>query len=107
MTASQRARLIGINASLRMRGVLLSLSTSDEVFTALVDDIAPESSEYSLSSETRAGSIVSILKSDLGAVTVGIGDLFTNAESGARYRVISIGPRVSDILAGFVCESVA
>lgn len=105
MTIFQKARLKGINALLKMRGVLLSHSPSGKSFTAMLDDSAPETSQYSLSDETRNATVVSILKSELGETDVKIGSSFTDAASGVTYRVTQVGPRLSDILASFVCES--
>ena len=103
MTISQQARLTGIHASIKYRGVSVSLGS--KTFNALVTDAPPDASQFTLSNETRSATFVFILREDLGATEVEVGHVF-HCVNGCNYRVVEIEPRPSDILAAFKCESV-
>jgi hypothetical protein len=102
VTPSQKRRLIGINASLRTRGVTVSLRGVE--YRALAGDAPPDATQWDLSNETRAATFVSILRSEIED-TIVVGDSFACAENGCHYRVVGVEPRPSDILVSFKCES--
>jgi hypothetical protein len=106
VTPAQKARLTGFNVSLRLRGVWLKLLPDGPSYNALVQDAEPDSGEFSLSHETRAASLVHILRSHLGAQEIVPGDTLKNEETGAHYRVTEQKVRPSDIALVLPCESV-
>lgn len=104
MTPSQKARLIGINASLRVRGVSVLLGVLS--LKALVNDTIPDGGQFVLNRDEGAATYVSVLRSALGATRVDVGDTFECDENECSYRVTMVESRASDILATFKCETV-
>jgi hypothetical protein len=106
MTPAQKARLTGFNVSLRLRGVWLKLLPDGPSYNALVQDAESDRADFSLSQETRASSLVHILRSHLGSQQIVPGDTLKNEATGAHYRVTEQKIRPSDIALVLPCESV-
>jgi hypothetical protein len=109
VTPTQQARVQGFNASLEMRGVLVSLEgdPNNTQFNALLQRIPPPPDKYPLSSELRTADKISILNSDLEAADVLIepGSTFLSADGTTRYRVSSVDNNPLDIKTTFTCET--
>lgn len=110
MTASQRLRTIGFNASLQTRGVLLTLVRDNEIsVNGLVDDEEPQGGEFIVSNETRKGKRLAILKEHLAVadegeeLTLDVGDTFVSG-AGVYYRITEVEPASGDIKAVFKVE---
>jgi hypothetical protein len=105
MTLAQQARLQGWNASLRVRGVSVSLHPSGPVLKALIEPVVPESEEYALSKEVRNYSKVHILRTSVGATKIGPGSSFINQVTGETYRVAEVEDNGIDIKVIYHCET--
>ena len=103
MTPAQKARLVGFTASLKLRGVSLTLRGTRYSFTALVEQTAPEHGEFSLSNETRTGSRVHIPRDSEGVDQILVGSVLAN--EGAAHRVTTVEDHPTNIAMMFVCES--
>ena len=111
MTATQSARLLGFRVSLAMRGVAVTLIPDRGTFSALVVQYqgpsvlsAADSGARVLESESRGSCRLAILREDLGAVPVAVGDTFRDSENLTDYRVTRIERLGIDVADRFVCE---
>jgi hypothetical protein len=103
VTASQQLRLLGFNASLAQRGVVLELG--ELTFNALVEKVEPDRSEFSLSNETRDFSKVHILRSSPGVSEIEVGSALRDTASQVVHRVTCVENHPSSIALVFHCET--
>ncbi len=102
MTPAQKARAIGFNALLNLRGVSLSLAGT--TITGLVEELPPDAAQFSLSQETRSMVRIAFLHSDVAPLNAQVGDTFTDGNGGS-YRVAAIETRPWDFVQKFRCEA--
>jgi hypothetical protein len=105
LTPVQKARLQGFNASLKTRGVVLTLEGSELVFNALLQPFNPDAGEFTISEETRNASKIHILRDAAGVDQLSIGSVFKDTETGRTYRVTRIEDQPVNIALVFYCES--
>lgn len=111
MTATQSARLLGFRANLAMRGVAVTLVPDRGTFSALVEQYqgpsptsAADSGARVLDAELRGAVRLAILREDLGAAPVSVGDTFRDSENLTDYRVTRIERLGVDVADRFTCE---
>jgi hypothetical protein len=107
LTAAQRTRLHGFNASLKQRGVLLVLEGTESGFNALVQPVGPDQDEFSVSHETRSASKIHILRSSGGIEQISIGSVLKDSDSGTSHRVTQVDDHPTNIALVFHCETAA
>lgn len=103
MTPVQKARQQGFNASLKQRGVTLTLN--DLSFTALVQPVNSDSGEFTVSEATRNASRIHILRDVAGVQQIEIGSVLLDSEAGRTHRVTEIEDHPTNIALVFHCET--
>ena len=108
MTTVQTLRTAGIRAQIAKRGITLQVQPvtgASASYSALLDTQPLKDGEFALAKEERTTDTVCILRVDLGAVVIAVGNVFEDAESGATYRVTAVIDKPVDVLLRFVCET--
>jgi hypothetical protein len=103
LTPVQKARRQGFNASLKQRGVTLTLNELS--FMALVQPVDSDSGEFTVSEATRNASRIHILRESAGAGQIEIGNVLLDNQSGRTHRVTEIDDHPTNIVFVFHCET--
>jgi hypothetical protein len=105
MTATQKARRAGFNASLAQRGVSLLLEGTDFSFDALVEPVIPDAGQFSLSEATRDASKIHVLRDATGVDQITVGSVLNDDDSGKSHRVAKVDDHPTNIVLVFHCET--
>jgi hypothetical protein len=109
MTPIQQALVAGFRAQLAVRGITLALRPDRGTFPALVEQFGgPQPGSVAdtgvgvLEPEQRGAVRLALLREDLGATVVRVGDVFRHGTT--DYRVVRLEPGGIDVAARFTCE---
>lgn len=101
----QTARTTGFKDQLAKRGISLQLQPSGPSYSFLIEIVPPDPARYTLSDETRDSAILHLLRTDLGAQVVKVGDTFKNiTDANVTYRVTRVENSQLNIAVKFHCE---
>lgn len=107
MTPTQQALTAGFNASLKQRGVVVSLQPDGQTLTVLIEATAPQNEKYPVNQATRTASKLVALRTDVKAlgVCVAVGSTFQDEDGCKSYRVVSIEDNPISVKLVYTCET--